>query len=326
MSDTVEKVSDLESKYLENKLLSDGVQTTIKDIRINKENNPVLFINDEERIEHIVKLNSIYDPETENGLTNLYYLLGLSPDEPISSVKNKSVEISYSKSQDKNELILSVGEGSVKGSIVQEQESDSLSNNLTPEQTRKLELGHQALKSNKPYTQHYISNISAENGKLNVHINDYTISFDEEYSYTDEPETQYEKLIEYIGQGSIQNLNGGSIYLIHEDNIYHRVDQEKDIDNLPSSWDVITKLSNGWIITAEKPRKNVKYSSKSITKSLPNQEVAWGISFFLMGFIDLYLLISQIYNSSPLIILTVFIPLLLPLFKFYSSKGYYLNN
>lgn len=219
------------------------------------------MLHSNERDCYTIQLNSIYDPMNGNDLVNLYRMFAIDPNESVSSLKDCNVEISYSGSSDSTELTIQLGGRAVTGIVKHTVNHKNCSNQLTDEQIRSLIIGYKNETTEVSVTSSQIRSVTVNDSGIKIQTSDFAKVFDEEYTYSDEPETPYENLVEYTGFGSIENLEGSYIYVTPKENIHHRSD-DVTVEELPDLWNVIGEIQDDNIITGEKPEINSFYQSK----------------------------------------------------------------
>lgn len=87
------KTKRAETRYQEHKLLYRGLNMDIVNICIDEEDRPIVEVKSTNRDNYLIRLNSIYHPESDNDLVTLLSILGKNPDTELDCVSGVTVEL-----------------------------------------------------------------------------------------------------------------------------------------------------------------------------------------------------------------------------------------
>ena len=319
-----QKKSEMNQRFMEHKLLSEGIQTEITNVRIDQDDKPLIILDSTERGSYTVQLDRIHDPNNGHDLVNLYRMFTVNPNADISELVGRTVTISYSNNGE-DRLNIRCNGTSVDGTIREDTEYCKHSSELTEDQETSLILGYNNESTNGSITSYQIEDVNIKDSTLEIVTQEFTKEFNEEYSYSEDQQTPYERLIDYAGSGSIQNLEGSTIYVVSKENIYSKSD-DFHIDKLPLSWSTVCETEDDKIIFASKPSNDKLLQSKLVSKITPGGFGITMLTLLSMLLINIWVILtyseSEISIFTFLLILSPIIPALLMVIL---SRGYFID-
>lgn len=166
-----------------------------------------------------VAIKDIFDPEDGDDLVTLYQSLDVPPDAGLDALLGKTADLSL-PTQERERIELSLGGSQINahrtGDIEQIRDSDmelpstvqaALTRAYSYEETVNEEIGIRVP----------VAEITTDDDSVTVDLADGwgSLSVDVETTQEMDPETPYERLIEYVGYGSVSQIEGGELYVAH---------------------------------------------------------------------------------------------------------------
>lgn len=144
--------------------------------------------------------------------------LGQSPQQDLSVLENERVDIDIVSESGKDFVRMDTGSGTLRGQVV---DDPALVTNAPPELPERVVAGLARVRADRRAdgaTPVRVDGLSATEQTLVLGLEgDWgTVEVPVERAYEQTPQTPYEKLVEHVGEGSVKQIEGGSVYLVRE--------------------------------------------------------------------------------------------------------------
>lgn len=266
-------VDELEDEYQRKKALSTGItdEATITNTFFSGTNEvgqqAILRLETTAGESHLVGID-LYDPETREDLITVYDHAGLSLENDPADLVGESIEISYkhiekSYRDDKTMVILHCNSQKIETDW--DFDLDNYRMNKMPTEIKKSFFrAYRYVNSDNLAMSQIVESISSDNECVYIDFAESNdrIKMSKNTTYTEDPQSSYERLIEYVGEGSVETIVDSRVYITHISTVYfgdHNDDMtsRKKKKKVQKSWEKIITIENTptgvWIVSGVEP-------------------------------------------------------------------------
>lgn len=155
---------------------------------------------------------------------SLLHWLELSPERDLSTLDGEQVAIDLMSAGGEEYVRIATGNGTLHGRVVDDERLVTNAAESVPETVCDvLRRVHQYRRDGADGTSVRIVDLSATEEQLVLGLEGSwgTIRVPAQRAYQETPQTPYEQLVELVGGGSVKQIEGGSIHLVHESDVPH---------------------------------------------------------------------------------------------------------
>jgi hypothetical protein len=271
----MEEIEELEDEYQEKKALSTGTtdEATITDTYLYvgehvTGDRAILRLETTGGESHVVGIN-LYDPVDREDLITVYTHLEISPENNLQGLVNESVEMSYRREEnqfvdDETVVILHCGQRSIEtNSYVDFEDENYKKRPISTETWNKFLRAYRYVTLNDVVMSQKIKDISSDEEYVYIDFveSEDQVKLSREVGYDDEPSSPYERLVEYVGTGSVETLIDSNIYVAHLSAVNFNEEKDEYMDDkkerIQHAWDEVVTIEDtptgNWIISGTKP-------------------------------------------------------------------------
>lgn len=166
-----------------------------------------------------VAIKDIFDPEEGDDLVTLYRSLDVPPDAALDALLGKTTDLSL-PSQERERIELSLS-----GSQINAQRTDNIKQiregdtelPLTVQAAHTRAYNYVETADEETGVRVPVAGMTTDDDEVTIDLADGwgSLSVDVETTQEVDPETPYERLIEYVGYGSVNQIEEGDLYVAH---------------------------------------------------------------------------------------------------------------
>ncbi|WP_147438058.1 hypothetical protein [Halorubrum sp. Atlit-28R] len=166
-----------------------------------------------------VAIKDIFDPEERDDLVTLYRSLDVPPDATLDALLGKTTDLSL-PTQERERIELSLS-----GSQINAQRTDNIKQiregdtelPLTVQAAHTRAYNYVETADEETGVRVPVAGMTTDDDEVTIDLADGwgSLSVDVETTQEVDPETPYERLIEYVGYGSVSQIEEGDLYVAH---------------------------------------------------------------------------------------------------------------